>query len=211
MKLALISDTHNQHFALHVPAVDLLIHAGDFTGLGSKAEVIDFLDWFAQQPAWHKVLIAGNHDMLCERDPAAFQALLAGRQIHYLNDSGCTILGHKIWGSPITPRFGTWAFYRDRGEQIKQHWDLIPPDTSILVTHGPPLGVGDRNRFGEPVGCGSLLAAVQDVQPRLHVFGHVHEGKGSYELEGLRTRFLNVASLSSDHRELRQPVVIDLV
>lgn len=44
--------------------------------------------------------------------------------------------GLKIWGSPIQHEFFNWAFNRKRGKEIKKHWDLIPSDTNILITHG---------------------------------------------------------------------------
>ena len=52
--------------------------------------------------------------------------------------------GIKIWGSPITPYFYGWAYNRNRGEEIKKHWDLIPDDIDILVTHGPAFGIMDK-------------------------------------------------------------------
>jgi|GEM_PF-5378852 len=31
-------------------------------------------------------------------------------------------------------------FHCHRGVEIKQHWNLIPDDIDILITHGPLLG-----------------------------------------------------------------------
>lgn len=217
MKLVLLSDTHTLHEHLVVPPCDVLIHAGDFCGKGTAAEAADFLDWFAQQPARHHVLVAGNHDRFCEQDPTGFRQLFyltarryAVRSMHYLQGSGVTIDGHKIWGSPITPTYFDWSFMCDRGEEIADHWDRIPLETSILVTHGPPLGVGDRNRMGEPVGCADLLRRVSEVAPKLHVFGHVHEGFGMYYDPDLGTQFVNAAMLSADHERLHRPVEVEL-
>lgn len=54
---------------------------------------------------------------------------------------------------------------------------MIPSDTDILVTHTPPVGHGDLCCSGVRAGCVELLATVQNrVQPKYHVFGHVHEG-----------------------------------
>ncbi len=38
MKVVCISDTHNQHKDISVPAGDVLIHAGDGTGTGTSAK-----------------------------------------------------------------------------------------------------------------------------------------------------------------------------
>lgn len=210
MKLVLISDTHSLHEYLTIPPCDLLIHAGDFCGRKSPELVFQFLEWFERQPARHRVLIAGNHDIICEEDPLDFARMLRGRAIHYLNDSGVTLEDQVIWGSPVQPRFFDWAFNRDRGAQIKKHWDLIPSNTAILITHGPPLGIGDRNSLGEPVGCADLLETVLRIEPRLHVFGHIHEGHGMYRTSGRLTRFVNAAMFSADHRRMHVPVEIDL-
>lgn len=61
----------------------------------------------------------------------------------YLEDSGCEVLGYKIWGSPWSPTFFNWAFNLDIGEPLASKWELIPNDTEILITHGPPIGHGD--------------------------------------------------------------------
>ena len=52
-------------------------------------------------------------------------------------------------------------------------------DTDVLVTHGPPRA--HLNLLG--IGCVFLLDAVWRVRPRLHVFGHVHEGYGQEVLQ----------------------------
>jgi len=54
---------------------------------------------------------------------------------------GTTIEDLKFWGSPVQPEFFNWAFNRERGEDICKHWDLIPDDTDILITHGPAFGI----------------------------------------------------------------------
>jgi Icc-related predicted phosphoesterase len=207
MRIALISDTHGKHDGLLLPEADLLIHAGDFSQRGRLAEVQDFMAWFAKQPHPHKVLIAGNHDFMAEQDPALFASLIPPG-ITYLNDSGTEIGGLKIWGSPIQPWFFDWAFNRQRGSDIQKHWDLIPADTDILITHGPPLGALDKTASGEVVGCANLMAKVEEVQPRLHVFGHIHEGHG-LEVRG-KTTFVNASVLNLRYMLVWEATVVEL-
>jgi len=90
------------------------------------------------------------------------------------------IEGVKFYGSPWQPRFFDWAFNLDRGEEIKKKWDLIPMDTDVLITHGPPYGILDLTHEGEKVGCEELMKAVLRVQPKIHIFGHIHEAYGEY-------------------------------
>ena len=91
MRIVCVSDTHLQH-NFKVPDGDLLIHAGDGTGRGSPSEVKRWFEWLASLPHPHKVVIAGNHDWMFQRDPAGAQRLIAPyleRGITYLQDSGC--------------------------------------------------------------------------------------------------------------------------
>ncbi len=71
-------------------------------------------------------------------------------------------------------------------------WARIPEDTDVLVTHGPPLGFGDRTRREQRVGCEDLLRRVRVVRPKLHLFGHIHEDPGVWQDAG--TAFANVTS-----------------
>lgn len=207
MRIVCISDTHGLHARLGVPNCDMLIHSGDFTSSGKLAEVVEFLRWFSIQPAKHRILIAGNHDDFAERCAAEFGRMLRHYDVHYLSDSGVTLDGLSVWGSPITPQFFDWAFTRERGHAIRKHWEMIPVGTDVLVTHGPPQGVGDMTARGEAAGCADLLQRVKFIAPKIHVFGHIHDGRGEYRLHGLRTRFVNASSVS---RYLHPPVVIDL-
>jgi hypothetical protein len=75
------------------------------------------------------------------------------------------------------PRHGYHGFQLDRGQSLLNKWNLIPDDTDILVTHGPPLGYGDHARGQRHVGCVDLLNTVRmRVKPQFHIFGHIHEG-----------------------------------
>ena len=81
------------------------------------------------------------------------------------------------------------------------------------MTHGPPLGIGDRAKrgsaglmalAGEPVatiihcGCVELLTAVrQRVCPKYHLYGHIHEDYG-VRSDG-NTIFINAAYAGDHH------------
>lgn len=207
MRIVCISDTHGRHEQLRVLPCDLLVHAGDATRRGRFAELQATLEWMAAQPARHRIFIAGNHDACCEHAPGPTRRLAEQLGIEYLCDEGTTFEALTIWGSPITPRFRGMAFNRERGPEIAAHWAMIPEGLDLLITHGPPRGVGDRAIIGVSAGCDDLLARVRQVRPRVHVFGHIHEAAGAYRLPGSSTRFYNVAS-----RRLlplvREPVVL---
>uniref|UniRef100_A0A8C5BL02 Metallophosphoesterase domain containing 1 n=1 Tax=Gadus morhua TaxID=8049 RepID=A0A8C5BL02_GADMO len=76
------------------------------------------------------------------------------------------------------PWYYGWGFNLPRGQALLDKWNQIPDSTDILVTHCPPLGFLDWvPKKMQRVGCMELLNTVQRrVQPKLHVFGHIHEG-----------------------------------
>lgn len=210
MRIVCISDTHGQHGALEVPACDLLLHAGDISKRGAPHEIEDFCRWFAEQPARHKVFIAGNHDFGFERDAAATRDIVARYPVVYLQDSGVELEGLRIWGSPWQPWFFDWAFNLRKSTELAEKWALIAPDTQILLTHGPPRGLGDRTERGEAVGCKALLHHLPSlVDLKLHVYGHIHEGYGQYSHGA--AMLINASSLDVRYRPVNAPVVIDLL
>jgi Icc-related predicted phosphoesterase len=178
-----ISDTHSRHKKINLPGGDIVIHAGDCSCSGELEEVLEFLDWFKEQKYSHRLLIAGNHDFIFELIPEQMEEECKKRNITLLNDSGCEIEGIKIWGSPIQPWFCDYAFNRHRGSDIKKHWDLIPADTEILITHGPPHGIRDEVMKCTHVGCEDLLNKIMQTRVKLHVFGHIHEAAGYITLD----------------------------
>jgi len=36
-----------------------------------------------------------------------------------------------------------------QGSELQNVWQCIPSDTDVLMTHGPPLGIGDRIFIGK--------------------------------------------------------------
>ena len=167
MKFVFLSDTHCKHNEIQVPFGDFLVFCGDMSYKGDLQEVESFSLFLKKLPHKHKIVIAGNHDFSFE-DQRKHQAeeLITSAGAHYLNDSSLQIDKIKFWGSPIQPYFRNWAFNRERGEEIKQYWNLIPLDTDVLITHGPPKGILDKTKLGQEVGCEELLKKVLIVKPK---------------------------------------------
>jgi predicted phosphodiesterase len=218
VRIVCLADTHGRHQAIPVPEGDVLVHAGDLTMRGDERELAACVAWLVGLPHPHKVVIAGNHDWLFERQGTLAREMLAA--VTYLQDSGVTIDGLRVWGSPWQPWFMDWAFNLRRGGPLRAKWNLIPEGTEVLVTHGPPHGILDQiagflpralggvTGRGEHVGCEELRAAVGRLRPRLHVFGHIHEGYGREERNG--TTFVNASSCDAAYRPVNAPVVVDL-
>jgi Icc-related predicted phosphoesterase len=204
MRLVLLSDTHGRHKKLTLPDGDVLIHCGDFSHRGNLAKTEAFGRWFAAQPHLFK---PSDRSRLRAIGFSVAASWLPGTRITVLVDQSTVIGGKRFHGSPWTPRFGDWAWMQDDAE-LGGYFAEIPHNLDVLVTHGPPYGILDRNDANTPCGSMALLAAVTWHRPRLHVFGHIHEARGMCQRGD--TDFLNVANLSSDYTRLHDPVVYDL-
>lgn len=104
-----------------------------------------------------------------------------------------------IYTSPYTPEFCDWGFpyqrYQDRFSTFNQADEASTsiavnpiPDhaiVDIVMTHGPPQYVLDACANGN-VGCDNLLRAISRCRPRLHCFGHIHEGHGARKIAWIK-------------------------
>src|SRR5919106_3054350 len=146
MQICCISDTHERHTEVEIPACDLLLHAGDITAIGSPQALMKFNSWcqslLEKQIVRKIICIAGNHDFLFERNPEQARKLLTAPA--YLQDSGLEWEGVKFWGTPWQPWFYDWAFNLRTEEELEQKFQSIPSDTDVLLSHGPPKGILDR-------------------------------------------------------------------
>jgi Icc-related predicted phosphoesterase len=206
MKIISISDTHNKHREIkHIPDGDVLVHAGDITNVGEVGVLGDFADWMSQFPH-KKVIIAGNHDLAFTRSSREYiLKYFEEKGIIYLEDSGVEIDGVRFWGSPFQPEFHNWAFNLPRGKALIEKWAMIPDDTSVLITHGPPYQILDKAPRGvfdyEHVGCKDLLERILELSKlKAHIFGHIHDCSGIYEEFGVK--FVNSAICNERHQPI---------
>ena len=201
MRLVVISDTHGLHNSIDsLPDGDVLVHSGDFMNSGYDVhDILSFNCWLGDQPFKYRLVCAGNHDRYFETAPQQARALLTNAM--YLENTDLTLDSVTFWGSPYTPEFLNWAFMYPRGSSARRYWDLIPEKLDVLITHGPPFGILDQTAPGEAhLGCEELLDAVTRKKPRVHVFGHIHGGAGTFENEA--TRFVNVAYVNERYKPL---------
>ena len=216
-RITFISDTHTKHDKVSgfLTGGDILVHAGDLTGRGYITEIENFMKWYDNINNYDtKVFIAGNHDLGFENDNEKVKGLLTGyKTIEYLQDD-LLMVGDdydkmvKIWGTPWQPEFHNWAYNLPRGEKLKEKWDMIPTNTDILITHGPPFGKLDYVPYdGVNVGCEELMKRVEQIKPKIHVFGHIHEGYG-YVFDGT-THFINAAVLNGRYEFRNKPITVD--
>lgn len=224
MKICVISDTHTKHQKLTIPECDVLIHAGDFTWTGKYWEVMNFLRWFHDQPARHKIFIAGNHEETFDRTHPKFSPRIASLvtlydDIIYLENQACEVDGIKFYGTPWTPWFYDWGFNGveggrppEEGKMLRDIYGHIPQDTNVLICHGPPYDILDKSNEGDRTGSvemRKLLESDKFMDLRLYLCGHIHEARG-HEIACGGVHICNVASLERDYEMTHPPVIIEL-
>lgn len=154
---------------------DLIVAAGDFCNQREGlAEAVDML-WPLVDGM---IMVPGNAESAEELRAAAPEAIV-------LHGDATEVHGLKIFGLgyavPQTP-FGGWSC--DLSEDHAASMLDRMGETDLLVLHSPPKGVADRSRDGRSLGSTAIRAAIERVQPRLAVCGHIHDSWGQSGLIG---------------------------
>ncbi|KAJ5715282.1 uncharacterized protein N7483_012463 [Penicillium malachiteum] len=136
-----------------IPDGDILIHGGDLTQSGSFEELREAITWLGAQPHHTKIVIAGNHDILLDSARGGS------------SDRAASERAKLDWGDII---------YLENEQTI-----ISCPNGRRLAVYGSPFSVRHGNwAFQYPQNEDALWR----VRPRLHVFGHIHEGAGAESL-----------------------------
>ncbi|KAI9719667.1 MAG: hypothetical protein M1812_003438 [Candelaria pacifica] len=187
---------------------DVVIHSGDLTEESKLEEYVATIRLLQDIRAPLKLVIAGNHDFTLdtvafkEKVAQARQALEpdlvkkvygeygeARKLLEEARSSGIIFLdegSHRfklnngatlsVYASPYTPSLGDWGF---QYHPSQGHDFDIPEGVDVAITHGPPKGIMDYTENKQRAGCPDLFAAIAGARPRLHCFGHIHEGWGA--------------------------------
>ena len=127
----------------------------------------------------------------------------------YLEDSWCEVFGYKIYGSPWQVTYPDWAFFADPEINSTKKWKQIPTDTDIIITHNPPFNIMDKCVDNSQEGSVSLLNEIMErIKPKIHVFGHVHEGYGKVKMG--ETLFINASTCDEDYEPVNPAIVFTL-
>jgi Icc-related predicted phosphoesterase len=215
--------------------IEVLIHAGDFTDKGTYTETKNFLEWFIALPVKYKILIAGNHEIVMDKarynekpefyHPEVWQRkntdsiidlVLQGhnkKQYYYLESESVIIEGIKFYGSPFSThakygggRLPPWGFQHPE-TILRYAWKSIPDDTDVLITHTPPEGVLDYYHKVNQ-GSSTLAERVREINPTVHVFGHVHGRNGCIEIDN--TVFINAVVVNGNKKVKNGPVIVEV-
>lgn len=174
MKILAFSDLHLARAAAEAicaaaDKADLVIGAGDFGVMRRGLE--DAMAMLAPVLA-KSVLTPGNAESIDELRAAAGPALVLHGQAAERDGMRLFGLGYAV---PITP-FGPWSC--DMSEADAEALLAGMEETDVLIVHSPPKGLGDRTAAGASVGSTAVRAAIERVQPRLALCGHVHDSWG---------------------------------
>ncbi len=206
MLIYALSDMHGR--LPIVPECDLCIIAGDVCPIESHEALFQaewlkgtFQPWLESLPAKRIVGIAGNHDVVFERDPAVPRDL----PWTYLHDQTASIDGLVVYGTPYQRWFNGWPFMRTE-EELEVLWQEMPT-CDIVICHGPPYGAGDVAADGEVAGSTTLARKLQELQIPWCICGHIHENYGIYRLG--QTQVANVALVDNHYNVVHPPMRID--
>ena len=155
-----------------IPICDLLIIAGDICpmcdhNVDYQKTWLDthFRKWLDEIPAKKVVGVAGNHDIIFDRNPELVPQDLRWT---YLHDEMITIDEIDIYGSSLTMYgtpyqiyFGGWPFMKSE-EELEILWKDMPA-CDIVICHGPPYGAGDQTSRG-PQGSKTLANKLQELK-----------------------------------------------
>lgn len=210
-----ISDTHGCHqevidgktVDLQITDGDVLVHCGDFSARGTVLNIVSFNEWMGKQSHRRKICGPGNHDCAVQINPSLSKGLLTNAElmIHEPFD----INGIPCFFTPWQPFYKNWSYNEKVDLTRKRLFDMIPDNVEILFSHCPPYGYLDKGFQAPHVGDKMLLERIRELKKlRYVVFGHIHNGRGSVQNNGIT--FIN-CSLLNDRYELKnKPVVIEL-
>lgn len=189
-------------------SADVAIHCGDLTDGSKLEEFRTAIQLLKDLQAPLKLVIAGNHDftmdlpaferIVADASPKLDPELVAKEYgvpgeakdlIEAAKGAGIVLLDEgthqftlangaqlTVYASPYSPSRGSWGFqYRPEDG----HKFAVQKGVDVAITHGPPKGIMDYTHGRERAGCPDLFAAIAEARPRIHCFGHIHEGWGA--------------------------------
>jgi len=191
-----ISDTHDHDLTklLAGRKADILFIAGDWSYKATFQEIANFKQELKDiRPQFREIVwINGNHELGMESFPFMSKEVADHTNTRYLedseyfmdrveNDTSDVLVREsyiRVWGSPVTPWFGGWAWNAMRGPEIASYWEKIPEGLDVLMTHGPAAntGLGILPWTGEDVGCVDLYNRLINMEkpPKVFISGHIH-------------------------------------
>lgn len=162
-RMAWIENVVDQH------QIDLLVIAGDISGRFSIVKINEFLNKIKVK----SVLVPGNAD-----SGTFVKSLDVLTSISNLHLSHITVDGFQFYGAGGAVPIPFFAKIQWKEREILSKLESQLNSESILVTHTPPRGAGDKVLGKFSAGSNGLADLIQKTQPRLNICGHIHECDG---------------------------------
>jgi Icc-related predicted phosphoesterase len=112
-----------------------------------------------------------------------------------------------------------WAYQQSHNSAFKRY-NMIEEGTDIIITHGPAKGILDitaaSNGYFEQVGDKHLLNKIIEINPLLHISGHLHsetnvQNSGIYQNNNLcQTKFINASVVNLRHNVVGNGHLIEI-
>ncbi|CAE7654340.1 Lrp4 [Symbiodinium microadriaticum] len=119
-------------------------------------------------------------------------------------DESIELEGLKIHGSPLSAGSSpNGAFQSQSGYDEAKAVSAVPEGLDILVTHGP----AGEGALGRASAC--LQERIDEVRPRVHIFGHYHLGHGVACRDGVVQ--VNASSADAFFAVSNPPIVMDIM
>ena len=171
MRVLAVSDLHLDEAAAEAlvsaaGAADLVLAAGDF------ANAHRGLDAFMARLAPisdRMICVPGNNETLDALRGATEATVLHGEAIDW---QGLRIAGLGGGIPPLPPM--PWESWGLTETEARTALDTIDR-ADILITHSPPLGLGDNHERHGHIGSEAIKDALLRLKPRLAVWGHIHD------------------------------------
>lgn len=229
MRIAVMSDNHGILPQIRDENIELLLICGDIVPLSFQNDVeltkwwfdSTFREWAENLPVEKVVFIAGNHDLVIERDPDWFKVefpkhgkvtYLHHELYEYISSQDGAV--YSIFGTPYCKIFGRWAFMRD-SETLEKLYNEIPENLDILISHDSPLlgGLGfihQSVRWGnQEAGNGILADVILEKKPKYFFSGHIHSG--THQLQEIdEIKLANVSIVDEYYDNVYRPLILDI-
>ncbi|KAK3997907.1 Metallo-dependent phosphatase-like protein [Cladorrhinum sp. PSN332] len=165
LRFVCISDTHNDDCRRHIPAGDILLHAGDMTNFGTVDEMRAAVDWIASLPHPLKIIVAGNHDMGLDTAHSTYSPEsqsaphpgFLGKPYAFIYPPAPSAQATAAWESASA------LAGLDQTNEVQ-----------IWLMHSPPFGRLDRVPVPGLTGCRVQMDKIAAARPQLCLFGHYH-------------------------------------
>ena len=171
MKILVLSDQecpalYDHYVPGRLAEYDLIISCGDL-----NPKYLSFIVTMARVPVLY---VHGNHDVGYSRTPPEGCDCIEDELIEY---KGLRILGlggcKKYYDAPH--QYSEWEMRRRIRKLRRKLWRHGGVD--IVVTHAPPMGIGDGNDVAHE-GFESFLDLIERYEPKYLLHGHVHLNYG---------------------------------